>query len=128
MPSNGRWLFNYFPLAVSILFNRRIKNETVIQMAPALNHSHLKPKFPANWEPPSGPRVCAADHAMVYNAAYWPRLPGWVRFIQKLFIKGMEKISPNVRRVIMPKASIGPIPGMLSIRNAMPTISIPIKI
>ena len=128
MPSNRKRRFNYFLSRESFVLNLLIKSETVIQRAPALNHSHLKPKCPANCEPPSGPSVWAADQAIVYNAAYCPLFAGLVRLIQKLFINGIEKISPNVSRVIMESASIGPIPGILSIRNAMPTISIPIKI
>jgi hypothetical protein len=64
----------------------------------------------------------------VYKAAYSPLLAGWVLLIQKLFMNGMEKISPNVIMVIIQKASIGPIPGILSIRKEIPTINIPKKI
>jgi len=62
---------------------------------------------------------------MVYKAAYWPLLAGWLRSIQKLFIKGMEKISPKVNREIIKKATMGPKPGIFNIRKERPPINIP---
>lgn len=70
MPSNRPVTHYYFARGGSRVFNFLIKKATIKQTAPALNHNHLKPKWPASSDPPRGPSVCAADHAIVYKAAY----------------------------------------------------------
>ena len=117
--------FNFY---CSFLFNLFIRKATTIQIVPTPNHNHLKPKCSATCDPPSGPSVCAADQAIVYNAAYCPLFPALVLAIQKLFINGMEKISPMVRSDKAKKAIHGPIPGRFSIINEIPTSVIPKEI
>src|SRR5262245_33096808 len=124
MPSKANRERKYFS-QISYSFNLLIKKETRIQIAPALNHSHINPKWSASCEPANGPSVCAADHAMVYSAAYSPRFPACVLLIQKLFINGMESISPKVTIAITHKASKGPIPGIFRRQKATPVIRIP---
>lgn len=52
------------------------------QRIPTEYHSVAKFVCSTNRAPPIGPRVWAADQAIVYNAAYCPLLEGCVRAIQ----------------------------------------------
>lgn len=82
------------------------------------HHSILNPPKLITNPPISGASICAADHDMLYKAAYCPLLLSDVRLTQNAFINGMESISATVITITMAMPATSPGDRLLSITKS----------
>src|SRR5882762_6634599 len=80
-----------------------------MQMPPMIHHKLLNPRLCATCVPLLLPITCAALHAIVYNAAYCPRLPSVLLEIYHEFMKGMAVISAIVTTIVAKTATRKPL-------------------
>ena len=121
--SRGEFYRLRLPLLVAFKYPYRTENPIAAtkQTPPNIHHNKAKPPPTIIRLPTVGAKICAADHDILYNAAYSPRLFSVVRAIQKELVKGIAIISPRVMKTITAKPDNVPCGNTFNRTNPMPT-------